>query len=146
MRNLNHAIVSGRLCADPELRSTPSGTSVCHLRVAVNDSVKDQATGEWSDRPNFLDVDYFGAGGENAAKYLEKGQAVVISGRLRWRSWEAQDGTKRSAVSIVADHVEFGQKAGQGGTGDKGLDSAKEFVREGQDAPSYQADDDDIPF
>jgi single-strand DNA-binding protein len=148
-QNVNSVIVSGRLTRDPELRSTPSGTSVCHLSIAVNDRVKNAQSGEYEDRANFFDVDCFGARADANAKYLEKGQAVAVQGRLRWRSWETPEGQKRSAVSIVADIVEWGAKAGQGG-GSKPADAfeqAKDIAKDaqGSDDDPY-ADGDSIPF
>ena len=143
MRNLNSVVVSGRLAAVPELRQTPSGTAVCNFRIACNDSVKNAQTGEYEDRPNWFSVDAFSGLAETCAKYLERGQAVTISGRLRWRQWEGDDGKKRSAVSIVADLVEFGAKAK--GAGDA-FSQAKDMVREAQGKPAGDDQDDDIPF
>jgi len=71
--NINTVVVTGNLTRDPELRSTPSGTSVCKLRVAVNSRRKDGASGEWVDKPNYFDVTVWGAQGENCANYLSKG-------------------------------------------------------------------------
>ena len=72
--NINRVIITGNLTADPELRSLPSGTSVCKLRVACNTRRKDGATGEWVDKPNYFDVTVWGAQGENCARYLSKGR------------------------------------------------------------------------
>jgi single-strand DNA-binding protein len=113
--NLNRVIITGNLTKDPELRSTPGGTSVCKLRVAVNSRRKDQS-GEWVDKPNYFDVTVWGAQGENCATYLSKGRPVAVDGRLDWREWEASDGSgKRQAVEIVADSVQFlGSRDGSG--------------------------------
>lgn len=105
--NINRAVISGNLTRDPELRSTSGGTSVCSLRVAVNTRRKDSASGEWGDKPNYFDVTVWGAQGENCAQYLSKGRPVAVDGRLNWREWEAQDGSKRQAVDIIADTVQF---------------------------------------
>ena len=75
--NINRVILTGNLTTDPELRSLPSGTSVCELRVAVNSRRKDQGTGEWIDKPNYFNVKVWGAQGENAARYLSKGRPVA---------------------------------------------------------------------
>ena len=90
--NINRVIITGNLTADPELRSLPSGTSVCKLRVACNTRRKDNSTGEWVDKPNYFDVTVWGAQGENCARYLSKGRPVAIDGRLEWREWETQEG------------------------------------------------------
>ena len=71
--NINRVVLTGNLTRDPELRSTPSGTSVCSLRVACNTRRKD-ASGEWVDKPNYFDVTVWGAQGENCAQYLSKGR------------------------------------------------------------------------
>src|SRR5882757_3443160 len=149
--------MTGNLTADPELRSLPSGTSVCKLHIACNTRRKDGASGEWVDKPNHFDVTVWGAQGENAARYLSKGRPVAIDGRLEWREWEAQDGTKRQATDIIADSVQFlgsrddpsggGGFAGNGAS--KGSSGGDVPVDEGdfQPAPAAGgAGDDDIPF
>jgi single-strand DNA-binding protein len=105
--NINRVIITGNLTADPELRSLPSGTSVCKLRVACNTRRKDNSTGEWVDKPNYFDVTVWGAQGENCARYLSKGRPVAIDGRLEWREWQTQEGAKRQSIDIIADAVQF---------------------------------------
>src|SRR5438552_6739769 len=113
--NINRVVLVGNLTRDPELRHTPSGTPVCSLRVAVNTRRKDES-GQWVDKPNYFDVTAWGQQGENCAQYLAKGRPVAVDGRLEWREWEAQDGSKRQAVEIVADSVQFlgGRMEGEG--------------------------------
>ena len=132
--NINRVILTGNLTQDPELRSTPDGTAVCTLRVASNSRRKDATTSEWTDKLNYFDVTAFGAPGENAARYLTRGRGVAIDGRLDWREWQTQDGSKRQAIQITADTVQF-------------LDAP----RHSPQRPASQADvtanpDDDIPF
>ena len=105
--NINRVVITGNLTRDPELRSTGGGMSICSLRVAVNGRKKDGETGQWVDKANYFDVTVFGAQGENCAQYLSKGRPVAVEGRLNWREWEAQDGSKRQAVDIIADTVQF---------------------------------------
>ena len=95
--NINRVVLTGNLTRDPELRSLPSGMSVCSLRIASNTRRKDSRTGEWEDKPNYFDVTVWGAQGENCARFLAKGRPVAIDGRLEWREWETQDGNKRQA-------------------------------------------------
>ena len=140
-RNINRVVLVGNLTRDPELRHTPSGMAVCSLRVAVNTSRKDES-GQWVDKPNYFDVTVWGQQGENCAQYLSKGRPVAIDGRLEWREWEAQDGSKRQAVDIVADTVQFlggRQEADGGGT------YVPAGAGQGDDFPPTPADD-DIPF
>jgi single-strand DNA-binding protein len=104
--NINHVVLTGRLTSDPDLRTLPSGSSVCHLRIAVN-ARRRNPEGEWVEKPNFFDVTVFGAPGENVAKYVYKGRPVAIDGRLDWRSWETPDGRNAQAVSVIANTVQF---------------------------------------
>ena len=145
MQNVNVTVITGNLTRDPELRSTPGGTSVCKMRVAVNSRRKNGQTGEWVDKPNYFDVTVWGAQGENCAEHLAKGRPVAIDGRLDWREWE-KDGVKRQAVEIVADTVQFlgtgnGSKNGGGGDPDAAPDAA-DFPEAGVGAGG----DEDIPF
>jgi single-strand DNA-binding protein len=105
--NINRVVLTGNLTADPELRTLPSGTSVCKLRVACNTRRKDSASGEWVDKPNYFDVTVWGGLGETVAKHTAKGRGVAIDGRLEWRAWETDNGAKRQAIEIVADTVQF---------------------------------------
>lgn len=111
---INRTVQSGNLTRDPELRSLPSGTSVCNLGIAVNERYKDSATGEWSDRANFFNWTVWGGIGEWVAKNLEKGDSVTLEGRARWHDWEDSQGNKRSAVDFVADSI-VPQRSGGGG-------------------------------
>src|SRR6058998_4068072 len=111
--NINRVVLTGNLTRDPELRSTPSGTSVCSLRVACNTRRKG-AGGDWEDKPNYFSVTVWGAQGENCARFLHKGRPVCIDGRLDWREWQGQDGSKRESVEIVAESVQFLGSRGDG--------------------------------
>ena len=105
--NINRVVLTGNLTRDPELRSLPSGMSVCNLRIASNTRRKG-ASGEWEDKANYFDVTVWGAQGENCARFLSKGRPIALDGRLEWREWEAQDGSgKRQSVEIIADSVQF---------------------------------------
>jgi single-strand DNA-binding protein len=145
--SINRVILIGNLTRDPETRQAGS-TTVCTLRLAVNDRVKDQSSGEWGDRPNYFDVDVFGSQGELCGKYLAKGRQVAVEGKLRWREWETQDGQKRSAVSVVADNVQFiGPREGgapQGAPRESG--GGARFAPPTDVAEADFAGDDDIPF
>jgi single-strand DNA-binding protein len=106
MQNINRVVLSGNLTKDPELRPLPSGDSVCQLRLAVNSRRRNQA-GEWQDQPNYFDVTVFGAQGATCERYLAKGRPVAVDGRLRWREFTRQDGSKGQAVDVLADTVQF---------------------------------------
>jgi single-strand DNA-binding protein len=152
--NINRVVLTGNLTRDPELRSLPSGMSVCSLRIASNTRRKDQSTGEWQDKPNYFDVTVWGAQGENCSRFLSKGRPIALDGRLEWREWQAQDGTKRQSVEIVADSVQFlgGRDDAPSGGGsftpqsDVPVDN-RDFQPAGAPAGGgNSAADDDIPF
>ena len=144
MQNVNVVVITGNLTRDPELRSTPGGTSVCKMRVAVNSRRKDGQTGEWVDKPNYFDVTVWGAQGENCANYLSKGRPVAIEGRLDWREWET-DGVKRQAVEIVANSVQF---LGSGNGSKNGASAEADVPADASDFAGAAAGGggDDIPF
>ena len=149
--NINRVVLTGNLTRDPELRSLPSGMQLCKLRLACNTRRKNNATGDWEDKPNYFDVTVWGAQGENCARYLSKGRPVAVDGRLEWREWE-QEGQKRQAVDIIADSVQFlggrddapngnGFSASAASGGDLPVDE-QDF----QPAPAGGSSDEDIPF
>lgn len=105
--SINRVNISGNLTRDGELRTTPGGTDVLSLGVAVNDRAKNQQTGQWEDRPNFVDCVMFGNRAQSLAPYLSKGAKVAIEGKLRWSQWQAQDGSKRSKLEVIVDEIEF---------------------------------------
>ncbi len=116
--SINRVVLVGRLTRDPELRSLPSGVSVCGLRIACSSCRKD-AEGGYHERPNYFDVSVYGGPAESVSRYMRKGSRVAIDGRLEWREWETVEQQKRQAVSIVADTVQFldtpgGQQRGAG--------------------------------
>ncbi|TMK73182.1 MAG: single-stranded DNA-binding protein [Actinobacteria bacterium] len=143
MANINRVVLVGNLTRDPELRHTPSGTPVCKLRLAVNTRQKD-AQGNWGDKPNYFDVTVWGNQGESCAQFLSKGRPVGVDGRLDWREWDAQDGTKRQAVEIIADTVQFLGGRDQAAGGEPQFVPANAST-EGADF-GQAGTDDDIPF
>jgi single-strand DNA-binding protein len=141
--DINRVTIVGRLTRDPELRHLPSGTAVLQLGVAVNGRQKDD-TGNWVDKPNFFDVKVFGNQAETLNMHLSKGRRIGVDGRLDWSSWEAQDGSKRSKVEIVAQSVQFLDSRGDGeGGGERQFVPAAATV--GNEDFGGSADD-DIPF
>lgn len=115
-RSVNQVILMGNLTRDPELRTTPSGQSVCSFSLALNRSYKGQ-NGEWQEATDFIDIVAWAQLGERVAQYLAKGRRVLVQGRLQSRSWE-QDGNKRSKVEVLANDVTFLDGRGADGNGD----------------------------
>ncbi len=155
--NINVVVITGNLTRDPDLRSTPGGTSVCKLRVAVNSRRKDGQSGDWVDKPNYFDVTVWGAQGANCANYLSKGRPVAVEGRLDWREWEDKEGNKRQSVEIIANSVQFlGSRdgGGSGGGNGNGFTPQSDTPADTSDYDTTPAtasgggggQDDDIPF
>ena len=101
----NTITISGNITRDPEMRYTPSGVSKVTFGVAVNRSWRNQQTQEWDEQTSFFNVVAWRQLAENVGASLGKGSRVVVTGRLEQRSWETEQGEKRSVVEIVADDV-----------------------------------------
>ncbi len=149
----NTVTIVGNLTRDPELRFTPSGQATASFGVAVNRVWTDRQSQERKEATSFLDVVCWGQLAENAAQSLTRGTRVVVSGRLDQRSWENQEGEKRSKIEITADEVSPSLRwatveitknerrspdgSGNGGTGYRPAAN--------EPAPSYQSYDEE-PF
>ena len=101
----NSVTVIGNVTRDPELRFTASGQATATFGIAVNRRWMNRQTNEWQEAVSFLNVVCWREQAENAAESLHKGTRVIVTGRLEQRSWETQDGEKKSIVEIVADEV-----------------------------------------
>jgi single-strand DNA-binding protein len=105
MASLNSVILLGNLTRDPELRTTPQGTSVASFGLAVNRRYRQGE--EQREEVCFVDIVCFGRQAETATEYLSKGNLALIEGRLQWRSWETPDGQKRSKHEVIANNIQF---------------------------------------
>jgi single-strand DNA-binding protein len=101
MVSFNRVVLAGNLTRDPELRFTNDGIPVCSFGLAVN-RVRSR-----SEEVDFFDISAWRELGETIANYKKKGDPILLEGRLQYRTWEAQDGSKRSKVDVVADNVQF---------------------------------------
>lgn len=135
--SINRVNISGNLTREPEVRTSASGSAIMHFGVAVNDRSKNQSTGEWEDRPNFIDCTMFGARAESVSRFLRKGAKVAIEGKLRWSQWE-RNGEKRSKVEVIVDEIEFMSSRGESPQA-----AAKRYPEPAREASIY---DEDIPF
>lgn len=106
MADYNKIILMGRLTRDPELKYLPSGMAVATIGLAVNNSYTGK-DGNRVDDTLFIDVTVFGKQAENIHKYLKKGSGILVDGRLRYRTWESSDGSRRSKHEIVAQRILF---------------------------------------
>jgi single-strand DNA-binding protein len=109
--SLNKVFIIGNLTRDPELRYISSGQAVVNFTLAVNRTYTDQ-NNQKKDEANFIRIITWGKRAEVCNQYLHKGSQVFIEGRLQVRSWQAQDGTKRTTMEVVAQNVQFLGKAG----------------------------------
>ncbi len=105
-RGFNKAIIIGNLARDPEIRYTASGTAVARLVVAVNRQWRGQ-NGEAHEEVDFIPAVVWGTQAENCDRYLRKGSAILVEGRISVRSYEGRDGQKRYATEIVAQAIQF---------------------------------------
>ncbi len=137
-RSFNQVILMGNLTRDPELRTIPSGQSVCSFSLALNRSFKG-SDGNWQEATDYIDVVAWGPLGERVAQYLSKGRPCLVNGRLQSRQWE-QDGQKRNKVEVVANDVTF--LGGRDGADNGGSSSAP--AASGSAKPSKKPADDDV--
>ncbi len=146
MVSFNRVVLAGNLTRDPELRFTGNGIPVCDFGIAVN-RVRSK-----NEEVDFFDVTAWRELGETIANYKKKGDPILIEGKLQYRTWEAQDGSKRSKVDVVADNVQFLGRSGDaeggassGGGGERrGRGNTRQSPR--NDVDLNEEDFDDIPF
>lgn len=101
----NTVTLVGNVTRDPELRFTPSGQAVATFGLAVNRRWQNRSTQEWEEQTSFFDVKCWAQMAENVSESLSRGSRVLVSGRLEQRSWENEQGDKRSKVEVVADEI-----------------------------------------
>lgn len=140
MASLNKVFIMGNLTRDPELRYVPSGTAVATFTIAVNRVYTSQA-GEKKEEVSFIRVVVWGRRAEVCGEYLSKGNPVFIEGRLQSRSWETQDGQKRSTMEVIADNVQFLR----GGSGDKTQETSAKADTATGDVATINLNDDLSP-
>lgn len=153
--NLNKVLLIGRLAADPETRTTPSGAQVCSLRIATNRVWTDKQ-GQRQEETEFHSVTAWGRTADIAGRYLQKGALAYIEGRLRTRSWEDASGIKKFRTEIIAESLQLGPR-GAGGFSQQGRDQGTPPAAENRNAskqeeeiPVIEENEDinieDIPF
>ncbi len=156
----NNVSITGNATREPELRFTPSGQAVANFGVAVNRRWQNRQTQEWEEAVSFFDITAWAQLAENVAETVGKGTRVTVTGRLDQRSWETQDGDKRSKVEIVADDVAISlrwatadvmrnERSDGGGGGYGGGGGGQAPARQGgggqqNNAPAYNPDEE--PF
>jgi len=142
---LNKILIAGNLTADPDVRYTQSGSAMTRFRIASSRYYRDQSSSEWKEETTYVGVVAWRQLAERLGDQLKKGSPVLVEGRLDSRSWETDDGQRRSMVEITADRVQMLERRG-GGDGApayaaSGGDSASGSDSENKDMPA-----DDLPF
>lgn len=142
MVSFNRVILAGNLTRDPELRFTNDGVPVCSFGLAVN-RVRSR-----NEEVDFFDISAWRELGETIANYKKKGDPILVEGRLQYRTWEAQDGSKRSKVDVVADNVQFLGRPGDSSDGGGAPAGGGNRGRGGQrdEVDINEEDFEDIPF
>ena len=142
MVSFNRVVLAGNLTRDPELRFTNDGIPVCSFGLAVN-RVRSR-----SEEVDFFDISAWRELGETIANYKKKGDPILLEGRLQYRTWEAQDGSKRSKVDVVADNIQFLSGRADSEDGAPGGGQAQRGGRGGRrdDVEINEEDFEDIPF
>ena len=140
MLDLNKVFLAGRLTRDPELRYTPQGTAVVNLGLAVS---RQYTTGSGDKREEtcFVNVDVWDKQAEFVSKYFAKGRPIYVEGRLRSRSWETDDGQRRSVVEVRGDRVQFMDWVDRNEPAGSGRQDS-----DGPPAYDEPPTDDDVPF
>jgi single-strand DNA-binding protein len=139
MADINLVALTGRLTRDPELRYSKSGDPVCSLRIAVNGRRR-TADGKWEDQANFVSVSVWGNQAESCNQYLTKGRRIGVQGRLQYREWKAQDGSRRESLEVAASDITFLDRKDE----EPGI--AKRQPSAIEQALGANDPDDDIPF
>lgn len=137
--SLNCAILMGRLCADPDLKQTPSGISVCSFSIAVDRSYSNGGERQ----TDFIDVVAWRQTAEFVSKYFSKGKMIIVEGSIQARTYQDKNGNKRKSVEVVADNVQFGESKNSA-QGNATPPQAAQTSQ--QDFVQMQGDSDDLPF
>lgn len=140
---MNSCVLTGRLVADPELRTTPSGLSVCRFRIAVDRHY--QKSGE-ERKADFIDIVAWRSNADFVTKYFRKGSMIAIQGSLQTNNYEDKNGNKRTSYEIVADRAEFCGSKAESGTGSAANAAPSAYSNSTADDFSSVVDDDDLPF
>lgn len=147
--SFNKVLLMGNLTRDPELRYIPSGQAVCSFSVAVNRTYVSQS-GEKKEEVSFIRVVVWAKRAEVCNEYLKKGSPVFVEGRLQSRSWEAQDGSKRSTIEVIAQNVQFLSRAPR--AEDVAMPENEMPADEGSEMPpakgaaQHTSGEDEVPF
>lgn len=105
--SINRVALSGNLTRDPSLKATTGGTQVLSFSLGFSDRRRNPQSGEWESVPNYIDCAVMGNRAERLSQILSKGTKVAIEGKLRYSSWEAKDGSRRSKIEALVDEIDI---------------------------------------
>ena len=142
--SLNVVAIMGRLAADPQMRQTQAGKSVCSFRIACDRGRKD-ANGQ--NQTDWLDVVAWDKTADFVSRYFSKGSMIAVTGRLQSRNYQDKNGNNRTAIEIVAQNVSFcGEKKQDAKSFPPANENALNFAQGGNDDFAPVDDADDLPF
>jgi single-strand DNA-binding protein len=101
----NSVTLIGNVVRDPELQFLNNGSAVVKFAVAVSRRWQNQKTHEWEEKTSYVDVVHYGKSAENVAQSVRKGYRVMVTGRVESRTWDTNEGTKRTVIEVIADEV-----------------------------------------
>lgn len=147
LANLNRVFLIGRLTKDPEVRQTTNGTPVANFTIAINRRFR-SPTGEVKEETTFVGIVAWQKLAELCRQYLSKGRAVLVEGKMQNRSWETEDGQKRSTLEIRADRIEFLEREfrSEGTAPSEPSEPPAHSEPYAEPAPDNGKSDDDLPF
>lgn len=140
MKGLNAVTLGGNLTRDAVLKTTDGGFSILEFGVAVNESRKNQRTGEWDEYPNYVDCKVLGKRAESLERFLSRGTYVALTGRLHQSRWQNKDGQNRSRLEVVVDEIHFETRSDDSDEYDQ--QQAEGYA----DSVAQDMYDEDIPF
>lgn len=157
MASFNRVILMGNLTRDPELRTTPNGTAVADLRLAVNETFRSKSTNEKVEKTCFVDVAVWDQAAEVCRQYLAKGSPLLLEGRLQYDEWKNPQGETRSKLFVRADRIQLvggGSRGGNapaetppvGGSGGAGSAASRAEPEPGHPGEPGDPTNEDPPF
>ena len=152
MASFNKVILIGNMTADPELKQTTSGTSVCSFSIAVNRRFAKPEQGQQN--VDFINIVTWRQQAEFVSRYFKKGNPILICGQIQTRMWTDNQNQKRYATDVVAEEIQFVDSKGEGPSGQMGASAytpdsyAPSFSTQQEAAPKFEemSNDDDLPF
>jgi single-strand DNA-binding protein len=142
--NLNKVILIGRLATDPEIRTTPTGQSVCSFRLATNRVWVDRGNNQRQEKTEYHNIILWRKLAEIASRFLTKGSLALIEGRIETRSWQDSSGNRRFKTDVIAERMQLGPRAA--GKVIPSEKTSKEEIPVIEEGPDEEIDVKEIPF